>query len=178
MLVKYDLESSLQYPAQLFEDQAPGGDTDSRLLRDGRSNARRAAKHASQLEALQGKIANYLEHQPPSPYRDAATQLQHRIEAARKGEATPVLPEEKNDAPGIAQVGHTAPRLSGPGVSGAQESVRPRRWLGKPVLMVFYNPKSTTAEELLRFAQLTTESYRDDVKVVGLAMSRGRRDGP
>jgi hypothetical protein len=37
--------------------------------------------------------------------------------------------------------------------------------------MVFYNPYSTTAEEILHFAQMAAVGYRDDAIVVGLAMS-------
>ncbi|HEV2947972.1 MAG TPA: redoxin domain-containing protein, partial [Gemmataceae bacterium] len=67
-------------------------------------------------------------------------------------------------------VGYTAPDFIVPEFGG-KESIRPRRWLGKPVLMVFYNPNSTTAEEVLHFAQMAAVGYRDEAIVVGLAMS-------
>ena len=37
--------------------------------------------------------------------------------------------------------------------------------------MIFYNPGSQTAEELLRFAQKVSQKYQSQVTVLGLAMS-------
>lgn len=48
--------------------------------------------------------------------------------------------------------------------------------------MIFYNPGSQTAEELLRFAQKVSQKYQSQVTVLGLAMSedvenvRGQRE--
>src|SRR5207249_10060524 len=70
----------------------------------------------------------------------------------------------------IAQVGCTAPD-SLAAEFGTKELHRPRRFLGAPVLMVFYDPYSKTADELLRFAQMTAASHPDDITVVVFAMS-------
>jgi peroxiredoxin len=99
------------------------------------------------------------------------THLQRRVEAARKGESATVAPTaDKDEIPASATVGYTAPDFLAPEFGG-RESIRPRKWLGKPVLMVFYNPNSSTAEEILHFAQMATVGYRDEAIVVGLAMS-------
>jgi peroxiredoxin len=170
-VVKYDLESSLQCPAQLFDDRKHEVAQIHALSESAAPLLTAPAKNAAQLDAQLGKITYYLEHQAPSPYRDAVTQLQHRVEAARKGESVLVTPSaDKGETPAIATVGYTAPDFLAPEFGG-KESVRPRRWLGKPVLMVFYNPNSATAEEILHFAQMAAVGYRDEATVVGLAMS-------
>jgi peroxiredoxin len=169
--VRYDLDSSLQIPAQLFEDRHREITQIHALAEAAAPLMAAASKNSTPLETLQGKIAHFLENQPPSPYREAATQLKRRVDAARRGDPTPVAPPaDAETAPAIAKIGYTAPDFLSPDFD-TKESIRPRRWLGKPVLMVFYNPNSQTAEELLRFAQTISESFRQDAMVVGMAMS-------
>src|SRR5207244_1835142 len=43
--------------------------------------------------------------------------------------------------------------------------------LGRPVVMFFYTPGSTRAEEVLRFAQKIQSRYANSVHVVGFAIS-------
>jgi peroxiredoxin len=66
-------------------------------------------------------------------------------------------------------VGELAPDFLAADLTGSG-SARPRRWLGKPVLMVFYNPGSPTAHEVLHFAQRLWHAYPDRLAVVGLAV--------
>jgi peroxiredoxin len=129
------------------------------------------ARYAPQLTALLNKINAYVEHQPETPpYREAVLQVKRRVEAARRGEAPPVLTEERPAAPAVAAVGVTAPdflvaNLTGPG------SARLRQWLGRPVLLVFYHPSSPTAPELLRYAQRLQASYGERIAVLGMSVS-------
>ena len=51
------------------------------------------------------------------------------------------------------------------------DSVRLKRLLGRPILLVFYNPTSRTAEELLKFAQSVQDADKSQVTVVGLAVT-------
>jgi peroxiredoxin len=169
--VSYDLDSTLQYPAQLFEDRRREITQIHTLGEAAAPLLVAPAKNSSQLETLQGKIAHFLEDQPSSPFREAAVQLKRRVEAARRGDPAPVHPAaEVESAPSVAKLGYTAPDFLASDFD-TKESIRPRRWLGKPVLMVFFNPSSQTAEELLRFAQATSEAYGKEATVVGFAMS-------
>jgi len=43
--------------------------------------------------------------------------------------------------------------------------------LGKPVLLVFYSPTSRTAGDLLPFAQSLWTAHKDEIKVIGMAVS-------
>jgi peroxiredoxin len=169
--VSYDLDSSLQYPAQLFEDRRREIAQIHTLGQAAAPLLAVPAKNSTQLETLQGKITHFLEDQPPSPFREAAVQLKRRVEAARRGDPSPVPPAaDVETAPSVAKLGYTAPDFLASDFD-SKESIRPRRWLGKPVLMVFYNPSSPTVEELLRFAQAVHEAYGKEATVVGLAMS-------
>jgi peroxiredoxin len=169
--VTYDLDSSLQYPAQLFEDRRNEITQIHSLGQAAAPFLAAPAKNSTQLETLQGKITHFLEDQPPSPFREAAVQLKRRVEAARRGDPSPIRQDaDEKTSPSVAKLGYTAPDFLASDFD-SKESIRPRRWLGKPVLMVFYNPNSPTAEELLRFAQAVHDAHGKEATVVGMAMS-------
>lgn len=169
-VLRCELESSLQYPAQLSTDRR-------REILQARSFAESAApllpapaKYKSQLEALLSKINHHLDHQPPTPYREAVLQVKRRVEAGRRGETPPAPREEPAPTIAVAAVGRRAPDFVAPDFTG-KESARLRRWEGRPLLMVFYNPTSPTADELLRFARRIHEIHAKQAGVVALAMS-------
>ena len=88
-VLRFDRETVLQYPRQLFEDrrheilQACGfRDTLAPL-------ASNPAKHTAQLDTLLSKIAYHLEREPPTPYREAVLQIKRQAESARRGETPP-----------------------------------------------------------------------------------------
>jgi peroxiredoxin len=169
--VRYDLESCLQYPGELSTDRQREISLVQQVSQTLASIQDKQARSARQFEVLQARIANHLENQPPTPYRDAVLQIKRRVEAAQRGE----LPSEgtfvKSDKPGaIAESGRRAPDFVTTDFS-ARRSVAFKDWLGKPILMVFYNPGSRTAIELLNFAQETQAAHRDDLTILGLAMS-------
>jgi peroxiredoxin len=172
LVLRYELESSLQYPGQLIIDRR-------REIVQARAFAETAApllpapaRFVPQLEALLTKINHHLETTPPTPYREAVLQVKRRVEAARRGETPPVVvvSEQRPAVVASATVGQPAPDFVAPDFL-SRESVRPRQWQGRPVLMVFYSPTSRTAEELLNFARTIYTSHRGQAAVVALAMS-------
>lgn len=172
-VLRYELESTLQYPGQLFLDR-------KREITQARAFAESAApmlpapsKFVPQLDALLAKINHHLESQPPTPYREPILQTKRRVEAAKRGESPPVVlarGEEPRPLITLATVGQAAPDFVAPDFT-SKESARLRRWQGQPVLMLFYNPTSRTAEEQLRFAQSLHDSQGGKVAVIALAMS-------
>jgi peroxiredoxin len=169
--LRYELDSSMQVPAPLAED---------RRREIAQALAVRSAltpllaqptAHVRELTNLIKKIEYFVENEPPTPYRDAVLQVKRRAEAARRGE-TPAAGTDDTQAratPTVATVGELAPDFVAADLSGSG-SARPRRWLDRPVLFVFYNPASPTAADVLRFAQRVHQSYADRVAVVGLAV--------
>lgn len=167
-VTRYDLESSLVYPGQLYDDR-------HREIQQYWSLAESAApllgepgKHgAAPCDALITRINHYVDNHPPTPYRETLVQLKRRLETARKGQATVVA--DRHELFTVATPGKPAPDFVMPGLI-SKESVRLRRLLGRPILLVFYNPSSHLAEEVMSFAQRIYETQRE-VIVLGLAYS-------
>jgi peroxiredoxin len=71
----------------------------------------------------------------------------------------------------VAALGRPAPEFVIPDFTSPQ-SAGLHRWKGKPVLMVFYSPKSVLVEEVLQLAQEIHNAGRGEVAVLALAMSQ------
>ena len=76
----------------------------------------------------------------------------------------------KHETPAVASIGAPAPDFLAPDLLGAG-SFRLRQVLGKPTLLVFYNPASPTASRLLGYAQEMSDSFPKDLSVVMLSVS-------
>lgn len=167
--VQYDLDSSMQFPQQLFEERR-------REVQQARGFAAAAApllpnpaKHSPRaFEALLSKIANHLETQTATPYRDAVLHVKRQLEAARRGE-TPLVQGQENAA-SVVTVGYRAPDFMTANML-TRESVRLNHFLGKPVLLIFYSPHSQTVDEVLRFGQSIQNAQKQTANVVGLVLS-------
>jgi peroxiredoxin len=169
-ILRYERESSLQYSGQLASDRRQDIAQASAFRASAAPLLPTPAKFGPQLNVLLNKITYYLDHQPPTPYREAVVQVKRRVEAAKRGESPVALPEDSPRSALVATIGEAAPdfvasEFPGPG------TMRLRSWLGRPVLLVFYNPASSTANDLLRFAQKVSTNYAGKVAVVGLSVS-------
>jgi peroxiredoxin len=174
-VLRYELESTMQYVGQLGDERRQEIALARSFADSTTTYAAEPVKFAAQLNTLANRIAYHLEHHPATPYREAILQVRRQVEAARRGEAPPPpVPDEDHEAPAVAAVGRTAPDFVVPDFT-ARESARLRRWLGKPVLMVFYNPASPATPDLLRYAQKVADRYPQAVTVLGMAWSE---DGP
>lgn len=171
-MTRFELESSLQYPGQLFDDRR-------REIVMARSFADSAApllptpgKYSPQVfDTLLKKIDGHMQKSAPTPYRDAIQLVRRRVEAARRGESPPQL-QQRDDA--IVQVRATIDQKVPDFVASnllTRESVRLHRLLGKPVLLVFYTPNSNSAAEVLRFTQQMAEVHGDKVSIAALSLS-------
>jgi peroxiredoxin len=170
-VLRYELESSLPYPQKLYEDRRQEITQAHAFFESAAPLLAQPGKSGPQLEALQAKITHHLDHQPPTPYREAVLQMKRRVEAARRGESPPApLPEPARPVASVAANGVTAPDFTATDF-GTRELVHLQRWLGKPVVLVFYAPSSPTAEDLLHFAQTLQDTYKGQVNVLGMAMS-------
>jgi peroxiredoxin len=174
-VLRYELESRLPYTRQLYEDcrqevqQAREfGETLQQLLP-------RMGKCGPQLELLASRIKKHVESAAPTPYREAVLQVQRQVEAAQRGEMPPpvvaVTHEEVEPAPAPAAVGTLAPDFAAPSFGGSKPE-HLRRWRGKPILMVFYQPNSASAADVLRFAQGIQNAGKDAVVVLGMALGQ------
>jgi hypothetical protein len=170
-VLRYELDQRIEYPKGI-------GDDIRREITQARGLAERAApllpsptRHTAQIDALLARIKYHQEQFPaPPPYGEAMLHLQRRLEAARRGEAAPAPPPE-DDSSNVAAVGRPAPDFVVPDLI-RNDSARLGHWKGKPMLMVFYSPRSLFAEDVLRLAQDVHAAGKGEVAVVGLAMSQ------
>jgi peroxiredoxin len=173
-VLRYELESDLPYPGKLYEDRRDEIlQAHAFLDRSAALLARPGPETAGQLDALLGKVDYHLEHHLPTPYRAAVLQLKKRVEAARRGERPPApLPDPAAPAaaPAVAVPGSAAPDFLATDLRG-RPAARLQDFLGRPVVLVFYSPTSFQAEQVLRFAQRLADFHKDEIAVVGLAMS-------
>jgi len=169
LLVQYELQTNIQYPGRLFDDRRREilqARTFHMALAPMLPNP--AHYPTRTYDAMLAKINHHIDSEPRTPYRDAILQVKRRVESARRGE-TPAAVGDVIPAARMA-VGQAAPDFMTTNLL-TKESIRLSRFLGRPVVMVFYSPNSTKAEELLRFAQRIQNAYRDTVHVVGFAIS-------
>jgi len=170
-VLRYELESSLQYPGQLYDDR-------KREIQQAQAFADTVAAllpHAGQagkaFEAVLQRIQDHYDRQPPTPYREAIRHVQRLAEAGKRGEVPPEIP---NDPPGpVAQVlalGKRAPDFLVLDLI-SKESVSLHRWAGKPMVLIFYSPGAASAVEVLRFGQQIGDAHGDQVAILGMAVS-------
>jgi peroxiredoxin len=168
--VQYELQDNLEYKNQLFDDRRHEIQQACKFNSALAPFLSNPAKFGSQpFDRIISLIAFHLQSQPPTPYRDAVLQAKRNAEAGRKGEAPPALPREEPVVPVEARLGNRAPEFVATDLI-SKELARSRKWMGRPVVLVFYNPGSPSAEEVLRFAQSLQDLYHHRVNVLGLAI--------
>ena len=169
-ITEYELQSNIQYPGHLFEDR-------KREIMQALNFKEIAAPYLPQptrfpqqtFDALIARIDHHLNNQPRTPYREAVLQVRRSLEAAKRGEIPPATPAEDTRLVAAA-IGQRAPDFLATNMLSG-ESGRLRRWLGRPIVMVFYAPGSAKAEEVLHFAQSLLDRHRAAVCVLGFALS-------
>ncbi len=170
--LRYELDTGLQYSGPLADDRRQEIHQAFAFRDQLTPLLTQPVRNGPQLAALLKRIDYYLEHQPPTPYREAVLQVKRRAEAARRGESPPAQPEESGPAapPAVIAPGELAPDFLATDLAGSG-SVRPRSWVGRPVLMVFYSPTAATAPLVLRFAQHLASVGGQRLVVVGLSVA-------
>jgi peroxiredoxin len=171
IVTRYELDSALVYPGQLFEDRYREITQYKSFAATAEPLCREPGKYNQKsFEALLAKINFHLENRPPTPYRDAVLYVRGRVQAARSGKAPSAPVAETVSRSTVASVGRAAPDFIVSGLTSKQP-VRLQRLLGRPVLLVFYSPTSRNAAELLRFAQDLQKKSGVQLTVLGLAVS-------
>jgi peroxiredoxin len=172
-VVEYDRDGVSSYPGPMFDACCREIEHAVKFQREAEPLLRQPALYHAQIDALLRRIAFHLQ-QPLTvgAYRKAVVQVQRRVEAARRGEATPDPGPHADPGPVIQRAvpGQRVPDFVVPEVVNHQ-SVQLYRHLGKPVLLLFYNPQSEISRPVLRFAQELTQKYSTRLTVLALAVS-------
>ncbi|MFM7149335.1 MAG: peroxiredoxin family protein, partial [Gemmataceae bacterium] len=165
-----NLESCLDYPSQMAQDRRSEINQYLAFRKSSLPLLGDPVTQSTQLESLQKLMANHCDNHPPTPFREAMLQLKKRVEMGSKGELVTVAYQEPvTKSVSVAIPGEAAPDfLAGPITT--REAGKLSKWKGKPLVLVFYNPSSPTAGELLRFADQLQRQYEMAASVVGLAV--------
>jgi hypothetical protein len=170
LTVRYELESRIKYPGKFFEDRQDEIEKAVKFRQEAEALLSRPAPNPYQVEALLNRIARHLET-TPTPYRLAITNLQSRLESARKGELNPVqFSEEQPLTKGSAKVGERIPDLLCTSLT-TKESVRLYRKLGRPIFIVFYNPATQTGKQVLDLCQTLSNRYQENLTILPMAVT-------
>jgi hypothetical protein len=163
------LISRLTYPGALYEQRRREIAQAERFAVEAVPFLRQPAQHETELTTLLRRVTHHLESQPPvEPYCKAIVHIKSRLEAARRGETAPdPVPEETASRHPVAAVGRLAPDFVATDLL-RRESVRLHRLLGRPLLLVFFNPAFETAPHVLSFA---SDEQRRGITVLGMAVS-------
>jgi peroxiredoxin len=171
-VLRCELQSSLTYMAKFFDDKRHEIEQASKFAQEAEPWLRDAEKNKASLETLAKRVKQYCEAEPGQvPYRKAVVQVQKRIEAALRGETVPDPQAELSPVqPARAALGQRMPDFVCSDLL-THQTHRLERLLGKPVLVVFFNPTTPIGLKALRFAQVTAEHHPKDVNLLVLAVT-------
>ena len=170
-VVRYELESKLRYPGQMFEDRQREIAVLKRFQDEAAPLFKQPASHKSQIETLLKKVAFHVDNQPATPYRKAVDSLKQALEAARRGE-TPVI-QVNHEQPVIVRpiaVGERVPDF----VVGSMidnQPVRYQKVAGRTTLLVFYNPSTDLGRDVALFTKGLSEKQADKLQIMAFALS-------
>jgi hypothetical protein len=169
--VVYELDSHLTYPGDLYK-QRQNEIRQARVFIDQAAPlVRQPVEFGPEIDAVLKKIALHLENQPETPYRKAILQIQRRVEGAKRGEVPPETPPEDAPAQAKAALGQKAPDFVASNLL-THHTARLYRLLGRPILLVFYDPAAKSAAQVLQFAQKeVNDRYPEKVIVLAMAVT-------
>jgi hypothetical protein len=141
-------------------------------LEDAKPYLRQPLQHRGQIEVILKKIEMHVKNQAPNPpYRQALLHVQRRLQGALSGEVPPeTVANPAPAATAVATVGQRAPDFLVTDLISRQ-TTRLYRTIGRPVLMVFYNPATETGRQVLQFSRTLSERHRPGLSVLALAVT-------
>jgi peroxiredoxin len=150
-MLRYERDNRVAYTGKLFEDRLNEAQQAQRFHEEAAPLLSQPDLYRDQLDALLRKISYHVENHPETLYRKAVLQVRHRVEAARRGEVVPVKIAETTTQSFQAARGQQAPDFVVSDLINKQ-TLRLYRYLGRPVLLVFYNPATDAGERILDFS--------------------------
>lgn len=167
---RMELDSTLGYPGQLFEDRKREVLMAFQTQEETLSQVDEATRNPRAYDALVRQINTQISDHPSTPYRAALMGVLRKIDLAKKGELAPATQEEAAGSEMIAgpAVGRIAPDFLVPSMDkGGTLSLR--NWKNKPILLLFYHPDSPSAISSLAFANELARDTKGKIQVLGLS---------
>lgn len=168
---KGELENTLTYPGQLFEDRRREVTLAFQAQEETLNLVEDYARNTKPLEALNRQLNAHMNENPKTPYRIAIQGVMRKIDLAKKGELPPRAEEEPAGSEGQAgpAIGKVAPDFLVPSLDKAG-TVSLRNWKNKPALLLFYHPESQSAVSCLSFAEQIHQQNKGKMNVLGLSV--------
>ncbi len=169
--VRYRLESKLPYPGAMFENRKREILAQTKYQAEAAPLLRQPALYHGQIESLLHKVSYHIEHHPSTPYRKAVVHLKQELEAARRGESpVSIEPDEPPAAVRRVGVGERVPDFVAQSLTD-KRPVQFQKYLGRPTLVVFYNPATGVGREVALYAKGLCEKQAGKVQVLALAIT-------
>lgn len=164
---RYECDHFLTYPVPLLEDRRETVLQAWQFQQQAESLLRQAAPSRAALEALRRRVTYFVEDRPRSlPYRLALLQVQHRLEAALRGETVPADLPQPRAAP--LAPGRRAPDFLVTEVV-QNKTLRLYQFAGRPLVLIFYHPTAEASQQVLAFACQLSKQHPE---VAFLALAR------
>ena len=181
-VVRYELDSSIQYPASLLADRTRDIDQAWNLSRAA-APLLRGGGTADAYTALIKKSEMMMEAPSASPYRAAIVQVRRSLESARKGELPPpdiktvtwTAPSANPPIAGALAAGRPAPDFVTPFIKGGTGSANLGTWKDRALLLAFVQPGTPVAEQVLLACKEWKALAGDNLTVIVLAVKSDAR---
>ena len=181
-VVRYELDSSIQYPASLLADRTRDIDQAWNLSRAA-APLLRGGGTPEAYAALLKKSETMMEAPSASPYRAALVQIRRSLESARRGELPPpdmktvawTPPSTPSTAAGSLAAGRPAPDFVTPFIKGGTGSASLGTWKDRAMLMAFVQPGTPVAEQVLLACKEWKALAGDNLQVIVLAVKSDPR---
>jgi hypothetical protein len=170
-VLRCDLSSHLTYPGKMFDERSNEIKQARKFYQDADALIREPEQNKAQLEVILKKIKLYSNADTATPYRKAILQVQKRVESALEGKSVPE-PRPDTTSPRSPQVvvGQRLPDFVCTDLL-TRDTQRLQRVLGKPVVVMFYNPATENGERVLRFGQTLAQRFSRDVTIMPMAVT-------
>lgn len=168
--VRYELGDRPTFPGKLYENRRQEIQQACKFQQEAQQYMQQPTLYGNQIDLLLRRIGRHLEQHSPTPYRLAVEQIKHRLEAARRGEVIAVQPSPPPPEPATLMPGQRVPDCVVTELV-TRQSVRLHRLLGRPMVVAFYNPHTSTGVHVLRFLQGVQEKHATAVTILALAVS-------
>ena len=170
-VLRCDLDYQRTYPGKLFDDRRAEIEQASKFYQEAEGLLREPDQHKTQLVAVLKKIKQHLDSEPPTLYRNAVVQVQKRVEAALRGETVP--DPQAGTVPAQAPHAFVGQRLTDFVCTDllTHKTQRLQPVLGKPVVVMFYNPATENAGRVLRFGQSLSDRYPQGITIFAMAVT-------
>ncbi|MSQ96838.1 MAG: redoxin domain-containing protein [Gemmataceae bacterium] len=175
-VVRYELDSRLQYPGLLFEDRKKEILKASKFHDDAQQLLRQPGLHRQQIDGLIQRVSYHLDHQPATqstPYRKAVVHIKAVLEKAQKGEVP--VPGTIEDAPLPASItlaiGDRVPDFAVSSLS-EEKTVALRHLQEKPIIVMFYNPATPLGKEVMTYAKRLNEKQTGKLGIMAMALTQ------